>query len=339
MRRDVSMTSRRIPFDAMRKPPRRLPPVRSAGLVGRFLPRLQFDATSAYRRWDAPTAPRSIVVVGDLQRTILAEQLYLGRRQNDAVRTALVRAVCAEEPDVLLLLGDQVADGASDREWAYFDELMRELRERDTAVHALLGNHDYSRFDRARSEENFLRRFTWARPAEPELVRFGEIAYVGLDSNFGMLGPERTRRQVDAYRSLLGNLDGDPSVRGVIVASHHPPFSNSRLSRTEPVIEYFAEPFLKARKTRLYLSAHVHSYERFEQEGKSFVVSGGGGGPRRKVDVSDARRWRNDVFRGSAIRPFHYLRLGIERDAITVATKMLDEPVRFVVGDAFRVEL
>ena len=334
----------------MARPPRRLPPIRSAGLVGRVLSR-PGRSCDCYRRWVSGEAPRSIVAIGDLQRTVLAEQLYLGRRQNDAVREALVRAVGAEEPDVLLLLGDQVADGASDREWSYFDELMRELRERETAVHALLGNHDYSRFDRLRSERNFFSRFEWMRPAEPELVRFGDVAYLGVDSNFGVLGAERTRQQAEAFCETLAELDADPSVRGVIVASHHPPFSNSRLTRSAPVLDLFAKPFLAARKTRLYLSAHVHSYERFEHEGKAFVVAGGGGGPRRRVDVSDARPWRTDVFRGEAVRPFHYLRMSFTDDAISVETMMLmreiprwrlrrvDAAPEFAVGDAFRIPL
>jgi Icc-related predicted phosphoesterase len=335
----------------MRKPSRRLPPVRSAGLVGRILSRRATSEAGPYRRWSSGERPRAIIAIGDLQRTVLAEQLYLGRRQNDAVREALLRAVAAEQPDVLLLLGDQVADGASDREWSYFDELMRELRESDTAVHALLGNHDYSRFDRVRSERNFFSRFSWMLPAEPEVIRFGELAYVGVDSNFAMLGPERTRAQAESFRRLLADLDADPSVRGVMVASHHPPYSNSRLSRTTPVTDLFARPFLDARKTRLYLSAHVHSYERFEHEGRTFVVSGGGGGPRRRIDTSESRPWRNDVFRGEPVRPFHYLRLSFDTDAIVVETMMLmheqprwrlqrgDASGEFEVGDAFRVLL
>jgi Icc-related predicted phosphoesterase len=315
------------------------------------MPRRAQGEACAYRRWEEGAAPRSIVAIGDLQRTILAEQLYLGRRQNDAVRAALVEAVSAEQPDVILLLGDQVSDGAIDREWYYFDELLASLRDGNTAVHALPGNHDYSRFDRERSERNFFSRFAWPAPAEPDVVRLGPVVYVGLDSNFDVIGPERVQREAERYRELLDELDRDETVRGVIVASHHPPFSNSRLQATAPVIELFAEPFLAAKKTRLYLSAHVHSYERFESEGKTFVVSGGGGGPRRKVDVSDARRWRNDVFRGGAIRPFHYLQLAVDDEAITVVAKMLNEPMRrwqrrsrlvtpeFVPGDEFRVPL
>jgi Icc-related predicted phosphoesterase len=322
----------------MGKPPRKRPPVRAAGLVGRLIASKSPEAPESYRRWDDGRRPRSIVVIGDLQRTVLAEQLFLLRRQNDAVREALVRAVSAEDPDVLLLLGDQVADGASDREWYYFDALMRELRDRETAVHALLGNHDYSRFDRVRSERNFFGRFAAQAPGLPETVRFGDIVYVGLDSNFAMLGPERTAAQASAYENLLRELDSDPTVRGVIVASHHPPYSNSSLRATGPVLEYYASPFLVSRKARLYLSAHVHSYERFEHEGKVFVVSGGGGGPRRRVDTSEARRWRNDVFRGAPVRPFHYLRLSLDDNAITAETKMLVDG-SFEVGDRFEIEL
>ena len=295
--------------------------------------------------------PRTVVAIGDLQRTILVEQLYLGRRQNDAVRVALMEAIGRDHPDVLLALGDQVADGASDREWFYFDALLADLRASGTAVHAVRGNHDYSRFDRQRSDRNFHARFGWLRPGEPEVVRFGELAYVGLDSNFPQMGPALARHHAERYASILAELDADPSVHGVIVASHHPPYTNSRLLSPRMVIDLFAEPFLAARKTALYLSAHVHAYERFERDGKMFVVSGGGGGPRRRVDISEARRWRNDVYRGPAVRPFHYLRITPEPGLLRVEVPMLAEETgyfqrswhgrtpSFAIGDAFEIRL
>lgn len=335
----------------MKRPPRVLPSIPSFQFVRRLLARGVFDDVERYATWSTKERPRTIVVVGDLQRTVLAEQVYLGRRQNDAVRETLTRAITDERPDVLLLLGDLVADGASDREWRYFDRLMNELRERGTAFHALRGNHDYSVFDRSTSEANFFRRFTAAQPDRPDLVRFGDVAYVGLDSNFGMIGAVNTAREASAYRQLLTELDGDTSVRAIIVGSHHPPYSNSRLSNTEQVIDLFAKPFLDARKTVLYLSAHVHSYERFELNGKTFIVSGGGGGPRRVVDVSDTRRWRHDVYRGPSRRPFHYLRMSLSDAAIDVHAMMLTDtvgrwqrrwsgsPARFEEGEAFRIAI
>lgn len=290
-------------------------------------------------------------MIGDLQRTVLAEQLYLGRRQNDAVREALMKAIERENPGVLLLLGDQVADGASDREWRYFDAMTSNLRDAGTAFHALLGNHDYSTFDRARSELHFNSRFGGEHPDEPQCLRFGDVAYVGVDSNFDILGVERARRQAAQYSALLEDLERDDDVRGIIVASHHPPYSNSRIRNNAAIVSAFAEPFLAAQKTRLYLSAHVHSYERFEVGGKMFVVSGGGGGPRRSIDVSDGRRWTHDAFQGEKMRPFHYLRMHITLDAIKVETMMLAETMRrwqrrwrgdppeVVMGDAFELEL
>jgi hypothetical protein len=51
------------------------------------------------------------------------------------------------------------------------------------------------------------------------------------------------------------------------------------------VQEHFVAPFMKARKTTLFISGHAHLFQHFSREGKHFFVIGGGGGshhPMRK---------------------------------------------------------
>ena len=75
-------------------------------------------------------------------------------------------------------------------------------------------------------------------------------------------------------------MDADPKVRGVLVFTHHPPYTNSTVTKDESHVQQaFVGPFVAAKKTLALLSGHAHGYEHFIEQRKHFVVSGGGGGP------------------------------------------------------------
>lgn len=295
--------------------------------------------------WTDGLCPTTVAIVGDVQRTGLLEMSLLGRTQNDREREAILAAIAAESPDMLLMLGDQVVLGDDDDGWVYFDTIMDPIHAASIPVRAMLGNHDYEGRSHTRCIEQFCERFPHQRDRKHGLINLGGIALLTIDSNFEHLTSAEAERQEDEYRDLLAKLDADPAVRGVIVASHHPPYTNSDLAAgadLKRVRETFAKPFLAAKKTCLYLSGHVHSYERFIVGEKTFVVSGGGGGPRREVDISAGRPYTNDAYRKDRVRPFHYLMMNIHHDKITVETKMLRMPrrgvaesPRFFAGDRF----
>ncbi len=289
--------------------------------------------------WDDGVAPKRIAVVGDTQRTGLLEQRFLGRRQNDAEREAVLAAIAAQRPDMLLIVGDQVVSG-DDEDWAYFDRIMAPIREAAIPTLGMLGNHDYDGGDIGRSLANFCARFPHQRDRMHGVTRLGGVALVTLDSNFDRLNRRAIERQESRYDLALSALDADPAVHTVIVASHHPPYTNSDMAGTEnvdTVEQKYAPRFLAARKTRLYLSGHVHSYERFAKDGKSFVITGGGGGPRREVSVDPDRRYDYDQYHRGTLRPFHFLMLTVATGGLSAEVHMLQprEHWVFEVGDRF----
>lgn len=295
--------------------------------------------------WVPELRPRTIAVVGDVQRTGTLELTLLGRRQNDREREAILRGIAADKPDMLLMLGDQVVLGDDDRAWPYFDRIMAPIHEADIPVMAMLGNHDYEGVDRSACIGNFCQRFPHQVDLMHGMRRLGDVAVVTLDSNFAWMTPEEIERQARDYAMWLKELDDDETIKGVIVASHHPPYTNSDLYKgrdLKMVEEMFARPFVAAKKTRLYLSGHVHAYERFITGDKMFIVSGGGGGPRREVSVARSRPYHNDAYRKPGFRPFHYILLTMHEDKITAVTKMLRAPRReewsFDVDDRYSLK-
>jgi hypothetical protein len=88
------------------------------------------------------------------------------------------------------------------------------------------------------------------------------------------------------------------------------------------------------------VSGHVHSYERFEQAGKTFVVSGGGGGPRVRLFGARARRHPDLCTVPASRRPCHYLSIDVRERALSVEVLGLEKGSRsFSRVEAFELLL
>jgi Icc-related predicted phosphoesterase len=280
-----------------------------------------------------------ICAIGDLQRTSPAEKMVLSRTDNFVEREKIIKQVAAEKPDLLLLLGDQVSDAADAAEWEYFDGVTKPLRDANITTIAVRGNHDYNLSDKRMCDRECNSRWPETRN-RPHFYTLGPLAFIGIDSNLDMLTMQEARGQQGRFVEALEKFDKDPNIRGIIVFSHHPPYTNSFLGPNQEMITQYAEPFLKSKKTKLFLCGHVHSYERFtyNKGEKFFVTSGGGGGPRRTIDVSSSRPFQNDFNKLGELRPFNFLKLTVDEKEIRGEAMMVQKK-GFVVGDKFRVKL
>jgi hypothetical protein len=188
---------------------------------------------------------------------------------------------------------------------------------------ALLGNHDYwGGEDHALA--NAAARFPQLGQKRWYLRALGRLALVLLDSNEPQLGKSRWEEQRDWYRRTLAALDGDPAVSGVLVLAHHPPYTNSRTTGDEKHVQRaFLPAFFAARKTLAFVTGHAHAYERFEERGRTFVVSGGGGGPRVTLLAGADARHR-DLHSAGSPRPFHYLLVEQDVSGARITVRGLD---------------
>jgi Icc-related predicted phosphoesterase len=270
-----------------------------------------------------PAAGGLLVIVGDQQRTDDSDG-PLGTEHNDAERVRVAKEMAALAPDLLVVAGDLVYTGDRASDWARYDAFMEPVRSAGIPVLPALGNHDYDGDDEdalAHLSARFpqIGRSRWYRR------RFGNLGLVWLDSNRKVFSDEEWAAQAAWFRDALDALEADDAVRSVIVFLHHPARTNStRSSDSPPVNEAFVPPFLAARKTVAMVAGHVHAYEHFAEDGKHFVTSGGGGAPRPLL-LEGAERRHEDLFTGAFPRPFHFLCVTSDDDALTVVVRALGD--------------
>ena len=283
----------------------------------------------------APPRTGRFAIASDFQRTSRAE---VWRESNREERGIILEAIAREEPELLLMLGDLVFCGSSASDWTEFDELSAPIREAGIPVLAVPGNHEYWVAPRA-GLRNFQARFPLLEEKRWQARAWGPLALVLLDSNRRFLPPALWEEQVRDYGEELARADADPETRGTLVLAHHPPYTNSSVTSDEiHVQQSLVPPFQAARKTLAMLSGHVHSYERYERGGKTYLVTGGGGGPRVRLQTGSRRRHEDDLFAGPAVRFFHYLMATLTPVGIDVEMRGLAKgEKRFETMDCFRL--
>jgi predicted phosphohydrolase len=284
-------------------------------------------------RGPQPTAPRQFkseialsqdgcfAIVGDLQ---LKSRLELWRQSNGPERAQIIRQITQEAPDFLAIVGDLVFCGSSRSHWAEFDYLTIPLHEAAIPVLPLLGNHEYW-LSRQSALTHFFARFPHLQGRHWYSLSYGQLGLIFLDSNVRCLRASQWQEQLAWYRQELERFEQDQEIAGVLVMLHHPPYTNSMLTPDGLHVQRsFVPAFMRAHKTLAMISGHVHSYERFERTGKTFLVTGGGG-PRIKLATGPRRRHPDDLFDGPAWRHFHFLRLTLAPTGLRVEMRGLRE--------------
>jgi hypothetical protein len=266
----------------------------------------------------------TIAIIGDTQHTLSVERIFMGRERNDAEQPAIIADLVAHRPDVLVHLGDLVSDAGSTAAWTSFDELMKPVREAQIPILPVYGNHDYW-VGRARAEQELCGRFPPVRVGHWYAQRFGRLLLVVLDSNINEFSREEWDAQRRWFAEQLDVADAEVSIAGVLVFAHHPPYTNSRVTGDEKHMqEAFVAPFASHRKTLAMFGGHAHAYEHFHIGRKTFVVCGGGGGPRVTLRQGADRR-HEDLFTGPSPRPLHYVLLREDVDGVHVLVRGMDK--------------
>lgn len=277
--------------------------------------------------------PLVFVVYGDMRFTNPSETTAAA----PAPRQALVAKVASEHPDALFLTGDIPWHGGDTNDYHIFEQETVSWREQHVRVYPVLGNHEFSGCAEAVCLENWWQAFPQFRARRWYTVALGEkLRAFALDSNASLLPGSEQRAWLEHELEMLPE-----NVRFVILALHHPPVADDEIfivrSNERSLARYLKTiaPRLSARL--IVCSGHVHNYERFEQHGVIFLVSGGGGAKPLAV-----YRGRSDRYQDRGFPNFHYIRFEVQGEYLTAEmVRLMDHdapaPHAWSVKDRFEV--
>jgi predicted phosphodiesterase len=248
-----------------------------------------------------------LIFVSDTQNPLWIESLFLKTDGNVKATTAIFNSISSvNRPEAIIHLGDLTAIGMFNNQWRVVDKYLNKFKKSQIPFYPAFGNHDYF-FIRYFAEKQFKKRFPFLKNSW-YCVKIKDVAIIILNSNYFWLSREEIERQKKWYLEKLKALEMDKGVNAIIVGTHHPPFTNSKIvGFSTDVQDDFVPSFLESRKGKLFISGHAHVFEHFRNGGKDFLVIGGGGGLIHPLYKDEEKRFNDLSYRYTSKRMFHYL--------------------------------
>jgi len=240
----------------------------------------------------APSYPFTFVGYGDIRFTDPTNH----DDSDPAARKAEIARIVREKPAFVVITGDLVLSGGSARDWQVFDAETAPLRKAGIALLPALGNHDVS--GKTQALENYFQRFPQLQGRRSYSVRAANLVLFVLDSTSDdSPGSEQSRWLEQGLEGL------PPDVDFVLVALHHPPLTHSSdgalggghspRSQEQQLAALLEKHQQQMRARIIVMAGHVHNYERYEEGGVTYIVSGGGGATPYMVPRSGADFYRD----------------------------------------------
>ena len=287
------------------------------------LPLQNVNEYPVFQKKEYSDSNEEIIFISDTQEPIWIETILLDRNNNLLARDLIFKEIVKAHPRKVIHLGDIVAFGYKDESWKPIDNYLNRLLEKNIEFYPTLGNHELLLFSDA-GEEQFNKRFPFYSKTGYS-INNGATEIILLNSNFSKMTEKEIKQQQTWYKNKMDELEKDSTISAIIVGTHYPPFTNSKIvSPDEDVQKLFVPLFLKSKKGKLFISGHCHAFEHFKQKGKDFLVIGGGGGLQQPLYVEKESKWKDEYDSKNPIRMFHFLKYKLENDTINLTVKMLD---------------
>jgi hypothetical protein len=245
--------------------------------------------------------PLRIVVYGDMRFTDPANT----SDTQPGVRKWLVQKVGEEKPDLLLITGDMPFNGSNAEDWkVYFQETALWTQER-LRIYPTIGNHEILPDPRS-GKRNYFAAYPQIDHHSWYSVQLGNIYLITLDSTNFLDDQGAQRRWLE---SQLAHL---PSSADFVFFLFHIPLVSDlqtafMLGIPSPdilVLRHSLEAQAAASHAKFVIfNGHIHNYERFEMNGITHVITGGGGARPYPIFI----RGDQDLYHARTYPNFHYL--------------------------------
>ncbi|MFI5162860.1 MAG: metallophosphoesterase family protein [Sphingobacteriales bacterium] len=259
-----------------------------------------------------------IAFASDTQQPMWVEKILLKPDHNEKATAMIFKDVDKERPTGFFILGDVVSLGYRNKTWTAVDGYIKQCTKDSIPVYATLGNHEVM-FRTKRGTTNFKARFPMYNPAGyTEII--DSVAVVLLNSNFDKMTTAEVLAQDNWYTEMVKKLDKDAAIKFIIVGCHHSPYTNSKIVKPSMAVrQNFVPTFINSPKCILFISGHSHNFERFNMQGKCFLVIGGGGGLHQPLYTKAVTP---DL--AASYKPmFHYLLIRRFQDSLQVISRKL----------------
>jgi len=283
--------------------------------------------------------PLVLVAYGDMRFTAPSET----DATNPGVRQALVAKVAAENPAALFLNGDIPWHGVAS-DYAVFRAETCLWRKRHLRVFPALGNHEFSACEDSACLQRWWDAFPELRGRRWYSVALGtKVVGIELDTGTSLLPGSEQRIWLEHQVAEL-----DPAVRFVLMVMHRPPVADVQLTKdtghnprpNELALAEYLKAVAPQSAARFVVSAgHIHNYERFDEAGVMYLVSGGGGARPHEVDRTPSDRYQSADFPN-----YHYVRFELHGDRVVgemirLGDHAAPKPGQWQTADRFEITL
>lgn len=225
---------------------------------------------------------------------------------NPKVRRLLVQKIAEEHPDAVLMNGDVPYSGDVVNDYMVYKSETAIWRDEHLHVYPALGNHEFHG-DPQQALEHWWNAFPEMRDRRWYSVELGNGIYtIALDSDTSL---SKGSNQLNWLNAQLTSLP--KTTRFVFISLHHPPVADfqTRINVShnprpnEITLRDDLEALAPQVKARIIVSAgHIHNYERFSQNGVTFLVSGGGAASPVEVE-----RAPDDLYQDKGFPNYHFV--------------------------------
>lgn len=205
--------------------------------------------------------------------------VYGDDRTNHSVHRRVVQQMLRErDARFILHTGDFVEVGGRPRDWQQFFDIAQPIL-KDVPLFPTLGNHEiYGPGGRRRYQRYLVRhdhRVAW------QAWTWGDVRLISLDSNDEW---NEGDPQHEWLQDQLAEASLDSDIAWIIVFAHQGPISSGRHGNHPRMEALGIGELLRDSGVDLVFAGHDHMYERGDDRGLKYVVTGGGGAPLYRVN-------------------------------------------------------
>lgn len=283
----------------------------------------------------AADKPLRLIVYGDMR--FADPKITDGT--NPKVRGWLAAKIGEEKPQALLLTGDMPFFGSRDDDWAEYRKETASWTQEGFPVLPTIGNHEI-KSDPVKGAANYLANFPGIQGHRFYSAVLGPVEVISLDM---ILAANPRSEQYHWFAAQLAHVPA--SVEFVFILYHTPWVADtqSQMIAGLPTKDGLAlRTLLESHVPKMHakvvmFSGHIHNYERFEQHGVEYVVTGGGGAAPYPL----LYRGAHDLYRDTGFPVFNYVTVEIENHALHAEMWKVIDPDAAVLSveqkDSFRI--